>query len=264
MLSSYTFDPIGVVHSPFVERMQAPRQAPVASDVAATIELVAGLGYEWAVEDLGSWEYLWVLFVFHRNVEDGRTWKPKVLPPRSETRRGVLATRSPHRPNPIGLSAVRLERIEGLTLHVRNVDLLDGTPVLDIKPYVAYADAYPAAGAGWLESNDPRPAWAVEFEARSIAALAWLLERGVDLQPEIVSALSLGPQPHPYRRIRATRDGMSLGLHDWRVDFLVDGSRIVVREVHTGYKPRQLAEGDVAGPAGNLELHTAFFERWDT
>jgi tRNA-Thr(GGU) m(6)t(6)A37 methyltransferase TsaA len=262
MQSSYTFEPIGVVRSPFLERMHAPRQAPVAGGVAATIELAAGHGYEWAIEDLAGWEYIWVLFVFHRNIEDGRTWKPKVLPPRSETRRGVLATRSPHRPNPIGLSAVRLKRIEGLTLYIENVDLLDGTPVLDIKPYVAYADAYPTAGSGWLESSDPRPTWPVHFDELALQSLAWLRDRGVDLQPEIVSALSLGPQPHPYRRIRSVGDGCSLGLHDWRVDFVVDGDRIVVREVHTGYKPRQLAEGDVAGPEGNLELHTEFSRRW--
>ncbi|MGA2449178.1 MAG: tRNA (N6-threonylcarbamoyladenosine(37)-N6)-methyltransferase TrmO [Polyangiaceae bacterium] len=262
MPPSYTFEPIGIVHSPFAERMQAPRQAPVAEGARAVIELTAGLGYEWAIEDLGGWEYLWVLFVFHRNIEDGRTWKPKVLPPRSEVRRGVFATRSPHRPNPIGLSAVRLERVDGLVLHIRNVDLLDGTPVLDIKPYVAYADAYPTAGSGWLESHDPRPTWQVDFDERALAALAWLRERGVHLQPEIVSVLSLGPQPHPYRRIRSLGAGCSLGLHDWRVDFMVDGERIVVREVHTGYKPRQLAEGDVAGPDGNLELHTAFWQRW--
>jgi tRNA-Thr(GGU) m(6)t(6)A37 methyltransferase TsaA len=242
--------------------MHAPRQAPVAEGVGATIELEAGLGYEWAIEDLAGWEYIWVLFVFHRNVEDGRTWKPKVLPPRSETRRGVLATRSPHRPNPIGLSAVHLERIENLTLHIRNVDLLDGTPVLDIKPYVAYADAYPTAGSGWLESRDPRPTWLVEFAGRALESLTWLRERGVDLRPEIVAALSLGPQPHPYRRIRSVGKACSLGLHEWRIDFAVEGERIVVRQVHTGYKPRQLAEADVAGPEGNLELHTAFWERW--
>src|SRR6185295_10704904 len=81
---------------------------------------------------------------------------PKVLPPRSVTgRKGVFATRSPHRPNPIGLSVVRLERIEGLTLHILDSDMLDGTPVLDIKPYVAYTDSHPDAGNGWLDDAEP-------------------------------------------------------------------------------------------------------------
>ena len=84
-----------------------------------------------------------MLFWFDRN----EGWRPKVLPPRSRSgRKGVFATRSPHRPNPLGLSAVRLERVDGLTLHVSDVDMLDGTPVLDIKPYVAYTDAIADAG----------------------------------------------------------------------------------------------------------------------
>ena len=76
---------------------------------------------------------IWVLFWFHLN----EGWRPKVQPPRSTTgRKGLFSTRSPHRPNPLGLSALRLERVEGLTVHVRGADLVDGTPVLDIKPYM--------------------------------------------------------------------------------------------------------------------------------
>jgi tRNA-Thr(GGU) m(6)t(6)A37 methyltransferase TsaA len=78
-----------------------------------------------------------------------------VQPPRGpKGKRGVLATRSPHRPNAIGLSAVELVAVEGRTLHLRGVDLLDGTPVLDVKPYVPYADAFPGARAGWIDAVD--------------------------------------------------------------------------------------------------------------
>lgn len=82
----------------------------------------------------------------------GGNWAPQVMPPRGpRVRRGLFATRSPDRPNPIGLSAVRLIRVEGCNLHVNGIDLIDGTPILDIKPYVPYADAFPQAKAGWID-----------------------------------------------------------------------------------------------------------------
>src|SRR5262249_50543581 len=124
-------EPIGFVRSDLETKVQAARQPRAASGAAARIELLAGRNFEHALEDLASWELIWVLFWFHQN-EGGR---PRVLPPRSTTgRRGVFATRSPHRPNPIGMSVVRLERVDGLILHVRDSDMLDGTPVLDLKP----------------------------------------------------------------------------------------------------------------------------------
>jgi tRNA-Thr(GGU) m(6)t(6)A37 methyltransferase TsaA len=140
-----TLQPIGVAHTPFVDRVSAPRQPRIADGVEGTIELFAGHGYEHALEDLEGWDRIWVVFWFHLN----EGWRPKVLPPRSTgKRRGVFSTRSPHRPNPIGISVLRLEGVEGLVLRVKDVDLVDGTPILDIKPYVPYADAFPDASTG--------------------------------------------------------------------------------------------------------------------
>ena len=189
----YLFEPIGVVRSPFTERAEAPRQTAAARGVPGRVELFAGRGFEDALEGLGGWDYAWVVFVFHRNVEEGRGWRPKVQPPRAEDKVGVFATRSPHRPNPIGMSAVKIERVEGLVVHVRGLDLLDGTPVLDLKPYVPYADAYPGARSGWLEAQDPRAAWEVTFSAEADAQLAWLETRGIDLRAAIAAVLALGP-----------------------------------------------------------------------
>jgi tRNA-Thr(GGU) m(6)t(6)A37 methyltransferase TsaA len=256
VFSPYSFDPIGVVRSPFGERADAPRQAAVARGAAGSIELFAGHGYEDALEGLAGWDYAWVIFVFHKNVEEGRGWKPKVLPPRSQTKRGVFGTRSPHRPNPIGLSAVKVERIEGLAVHVRQLDLLDGSPVLDLKPYVAYADAYVDARAGWLEATDPVQSWTVEFSEQARGEIAWLAENGVDLQGKIEAALGLGPQPHAYRRIRAHGAGMRLAIKEWRVDFRVEGRSIVVTAVHSGYREKDLALGDALG------VHRAFVTRF--
>jgi tRNA (Thr-GGU) A37 N-methylase len=191
------------------------------------------------VEDLAGWERIWVIYWFHRNPG----WRPKVLPPRSTTgRKGVLATRSPHRPNPLGLSALRLLRVDGLRLHVQGADMIDGTPVLDIKPYVPYSDAFVESGSGWLEQKDPLPAYAVEFSAAADAQLQWILDHGgPDLRPRAMDILRLGPQPHPYRRIRAHADGAVLAVKDWRLDFTVEDRIIRVQSVSTGYRKSQLA-----------------------
>jgi tRNA-Thr(GGU) m(6)t(6)A37 methyltransferase TsaA len=256
MRASYLFEPIGVVRSPFHERAAAPRQASAGRDVAGRVELHAGRGYEHALEGLSVWEYVWIVFVFHRNVEQGRGWKAKVLPPRSDTKQGVFATRSPHRPNPIGMSAVAVERVEGLAVHVRGLDLLDGTPVLDLKPYVAYADSHPEARAGWLEARDPAATWDVRFGSDASEELEWLRSRGVDLIAAIRSVLALGPRPHPYRRIREHAGGMRLAIKDWRVDFVVAGTCIDVRRVCTGYRAKDL----LTEPG--LDVHREFVARF--
>jgi len=146
--------PIGVVHSPFKERFTAPRQPALGDDVTATIELVDGINLEQATKDLEKFSHIWVIYWMHLN----QGWNPTVIPPRGpRTRRGVLATRAPHRPNSIGLSAVRLLGVKDRTLSIATHDMLDGTPVLDIKPYLPYADALPGASHGWLEEAELIP-----------------------------------------------------------------------------------------------------------
>ncbi|WP_224984264.1 tRNA (N6-threonylcarbamoyladenosine(37)-N6)-methyltransferase TrmO [Geomonas agri] len=153
----FTYRPIGLLRSPYSRRIDAPHQSTVVAgtqtgDVAtATLELQDWLD-EKAIQDLGGFQRLWLIFAFH--LSEG--WKSNVKPPRGGPKRGVLATRSPHRPNSIGLSAVELVRVEGKTLHLRGVDLLDGTPILDIKPYVPYADAFPESKAGWIDEMDAK------------------------------------------------------------------------------------------------------------
>ncbi|TSK07153.1 MAG: tRNA (N6-threonylcarbamoyladenosine(37)-N6)-methyltransferase TrmO [Geobacter sp.] len=151
----FTYRPIGTLRSPYARRIDAPHQGTVVAGTqtgepaSATLELEEWLD-EKAIQDLRGFERLWLIFAFH--LSEG--WRSSVKPPRGGPKRGVLATRSPHRPNSIGLSAVELVGIEGKTLHLRGVDLLDGTPVLDIKPYVPYADAFPQAKAGWIDELD--------------------------------------------------------------------------------------------------------------
>ncbi|HIJ88864.1 MAG TPA: tRNA (N6-threonylcarbamoyladenosine(37)-N6)-methyltransferase TrmO [Desulfuromonadales bacterium] len=155
--SPYIYRPIGFLNSPYTRRIDAPHQSTVVEgtetgDFAiASVELQDWLD-EKVIQDLNGFDRIWLIFAFH--LSEG--WTSCVKPPRGGPKRGILATRSPHRPNSIGLSAVELVSIDGRTLHLRGVDLLDGTPVLDIKPYVPYADAFPHAKAGWIDALDAK------------------------------------------------------------------------------------------------------------
>ncbi len=246
------------MHSPFASKIEAPRQAVSSDGALARIEILAE--HEHALEDLGSFDRIWVIFWFDR-VPIGPS-PSKVLPPRSDRKRGVFATRSPHRPNPIGMSAVRLDRVDGRVVHIRDVDLVDGTPVLDLKPYVPYADAFPEANAGWLDARpDPQPPWNVTFTDVAEAQLAWLRSGGVDfdLRARILEALSLGPQPHPYRRIKKADDGaMVLAVKEWRARFLVADRTMTVQSIASGYRAREI----VSSSDPKLAVHRAFVARF--
>jgi hypothetical protein len=154
------------------------------------------------------------------------------------------------------LSSVVLERREGNVLHVRELDMLDGTPVLDLKPYIAYADAFPDAKQGWLgaPAADPRPRWTVEVAPLAQAQVAWIEANDSsrrDLRARIDDALSLGPTPHPYRRIKKADDGLILAVKEWRVHFRVEGPVVVVERITTGFRPKELPD-----------IHRAFVERF--
>jgi len=268
--SPLVLGPIGFVRNSLATKVEAARQPRAADGEPARIELLPGRHFEHALEDLAAWKRIWVVFWFHRN----SGWRPKVLPPRSVTgRKGVFSTRSPHRPNPIGMSAVRLERIEGLTLHILDADMLDGTPVLDLKPYVPYTDAHPEAGSGWLDEAgaaadgarapaDPLRAYVVTFDALATEQAKWIEARtGLALEERIRSTLALGPEPHPYRRIRRLDDGMQLAVKEWRVRFSVDGRDVRVIDIASGFRVSQLAGG---ADDELLQSHREFRERYVT
>lgn len=144
--------PIGWVRSPFVERHGTPRQPGCAGPeeagvVDARIELDPRRVQRDALRDLETFSHLWVISWLHLN---GPLRKPMVRPPRGGVLRGVFATRAPHRPNALGLSATELVRVDGLVLHVRGLDLLDRTPILDLKPYIPDYDRLDAT-RGWLD-----------------------------------------------------------------------------------------------------------------
>ncbi len=142
----FSFRQIGVIHSPHKEAEGTPIQPCYASGAEGTVELFQE--YAEALDDIEGFERIWLLYVFNRS--DG--WQPKVIPFRDTNPHGIFATRAPRRPNPLGISCVRLLKADGLKLHVREIDILDGAPLLDIKPYAPQYDSYPQARAGWLDS----------------------------------------------------------------------------------------------------------------
>ncbi len=156
--SEFQFVPIAIVHSPFREKFAIPRQ-PGLAKVDAVVELLPEFAAPDAVSGLDQFSHIWLTFVFHAIAQKNhgeRNWKPLVRPPRlgGNEKIGVFATRSTHRPNPIGLSVVELLRVDtdaGVRLHIRGADLLDGTPILDIKPYIPYADSIADARAGFAQ-----------------------------------------------------------------------------------------------------------------
>lgn len=256
--------PIGLVRSPFVDKRSAPRQPDPQAATRGRIELFSETGFQDALLDLDRWSHIWVLFWFHLSTG----WKPRVFPPRSAEHRGVFATRAPHRPNPIGMSVLRLERVEGMNLHVSDLDLLDGTPVLDIKPYVPYADARLEAGNGWLEQAlappDPGPRFEVRFAARAQEQLEWLAGRtAFDLRAVARQSLELGPTRHAYRRIRPDGEYLRIGIKDFRLRFLVREQVIEVVEIATGYRSAVL-RSQSAQPSEStpLDVHRAFVAKF--
>lgn len=139
----YQFQPVGVLHSCFKEKFAIPRQPALAPAAKGHIELLPPYNNTDAVQGLDGISHLWLTFVFHQALPKDDELRLKVRPPRlgGNKKVGVFSTRSTHRPNPIGLSVVKLDRIEDTVLHISGMDLLDQTPILDIKPYVPYSDA---------------------------------------------------------------------------------------------------------------------------
>jgi tRNA-Thr(GGU) m(6)t(6)A37 methyltransferase TsaA len=144
------FTPIGTIHTPHTDKAGMPIQPAGARGTPGTVEirpeLAAGL------KDLDGFSHIILLYRFHQ----AEGYKLEVVPFLDDKPRGVFATRAPRRPNPIGLSVVRLVKVEGNVLHIENVDMLDGTPLLDIKPYVPDFDAAEQVRTGWLETAGPR------------------------------------------------------------------------------------------------------------
>jgi tRNA (adenine37-N6)-methyltransferase len=143
----FSFVPIGIIHSPFTDINGMPIQPTGARGIRGSIRIFSEFAD--GIRDIEGFSHLFLIYAFHRSL----SYQLTVTPFLDTTPRGVFATRAPRRPNAIGLSTVRLIEVKGTTLVIEDVDILDGTPLLDLKPYVPAFDSYPDASSGWLEQT---------------------------------------------------------------------------------------------------------------
>lgn len=195
---------IGSISSCFREKFATPRQPGLAPSASARLKMIEPFNREEMVRGLETFSHIWIQFIFHHVVADG--WKTTVRPPRlgGTERKGIWATRSPHRPNFIGLSAVKLEGIDlrdGVELILSGVDLLDGTPVIDIKPYLPTSDSPRDAAEGW--SGDTFATLDVRFSSEALDFCTGYEQRtGATLTSLISEVLRADPRPASQRSNR--------------------------------------------------------------
>lgn len=246
-LSDVTLSPIGIIRTPFQDRFGIPRQSGLTPSVNGTIEVA--LPWAAGIKGLESFSHVWLIFLFHEH--GAKKVRPTIRPPRlgGYDRLGVFATRSPHRPCPLGMSVVKLlevreataqERRQGIgsVVIVGGVDLLDGTPILDIKPYLPYADSIGSANSGWV-GNEALPRLDVHF---SVQAMTDLADRFGDFKEEEIHSfveqvrevLSLDPRtPAQKRRFPAysasgitKKYGMAFGGVEVKYEMTLSGVQV--------------------------------------
>lgn len=264
MTRELTLRPIGFIRTGKAAKFDARHQPEESVEETNTLELSPDSGYEQALADVAGFSRVWLIWWFHRN----DSWKPMVRPPRGDgTKRGVFATRSPHRPNPLGMTPVRLVGVKGRRLLFGACDLVDGTPVFDIKPYIPAYDAFAGERTGWMEEVDAKHAAAPEFTVSlspvAEAQAAWLAsEYATDFRPKLTGLLSRDPSPHRTRRIRKRADGsFEIGCGSWRAFFTVTEKAVVITALGAGYAPAFL--NDPARPhVPERDAQLAFHARW--
>ncbi len=233
MNNHYSLDVIGVIHSCYREKFGIPRQPGLVQTVTATLELLSPYNRPETVKGLEGFSHIWVSFLFH-GVEPGK-WSPTVRPPRlgGNERVGVFASRSTHRPNPLGLSVVQLGAIEAdgnsVKLHLIGADLLDGTPVVDIKPYIPYVDSIPDARSGFADGA-PQPMLQVSFSPETELQLKQQLGRYPRLRQQIAESLAYDPRP-AYRAQKEQKSRGGVRFFDFDVQFEIKGDRLLVTAI---------------------------------
>ena len=221
-----TLNVIAHIHTAFPTKFGIPRQSGLVDSLKAEVVFTPEYRNADAVRGLEDFSHIWLVWQFSGAVRD--SWSPTVRPPRlgGNTRMGVFATRSPFRPNPLGLSSVRLEAIEhrpelGPVLIVRGADLMDGTPIYDIKPYIPYADCHPDAAAGFTAQTQ-RHTLQVDFPE------ALLLRVPEEQRAALTGVLALDPRPS-YQHDPSRVYGMEFG--PVKVHFTVDGEQLTVTDI---------------------------------
>lgn len=226
-MNEFSVNPIAIIHSPYKEKFAVPRQPGLVPSAHALLEILPPYNDINAFSGLEDFSHLWLMFIFHKN-EQQTKWNPMVRPPRlgGNKRVGVFATRSPNRPNPIGLSLVEfhglLQQKGKLYLQLSNIDLVDGTPVVDIKPYIPYADAKPDALAGFAQQK-PDALMEVDFLPSTLIQL----ENNVELETLITQVLQQDPRP-AYKKDKPDSKIYAMHLLEFNISWIVINNLITV------------------------------------
>ncbi|WP_318479375.1 tRNA (N6-threonylcarbamoyladenosine(37)-N6)-methyltransferase TrmO [Photobacterium leiognathi] len=227
---SYSIDPIGIIHSPYKEKFAVPRQPGLVPSARSEIVLQGAANSMEAVRGIEQFSHLWLLFLFDQNLEAG--WRPTVRPPRlgGNERIGVFASRATFRPNGIGMSAVELKGVRhengNVIIELGGVDLVDGTPIVDIKPYIPYSDSLPQAQGGFA-SNAP-DLMPVCF---SETALNQLPSKNKAYYQTVISEV-LAQDPRPaYKKGKPDPKQYAVHLFDFNVHFSVTEQQITVNQI---------------------------------
>lgn len=225
-MSTFSFEQIGVIHSPYKEKFAVPRQPGLVKSCSGELHLLPPYNQADAVRGLENFSHLWVLFVFHQTMAGG--WRPTVRPPRlgGNARMGVFATRSTFRPNPIGMSLVELYGVhchkDQVILELGGLDLVDGTPVVDIKPYLPFAESLPEAQASYAQ-DAPQAGVNVTFSADITQQLITLEKRYPHLRQFITEVLAQDPRP-AYRKKEEAGKTYAVWLLDFNIRWRVIAS----------------------------------------
>ncbi|USD31885.1 MULTISPECIES: tRNA (N6-threonylcarbamoyladenosine(37)-N6)-methyltransferase TrmO [Vibrio] len=227
----YSLEPIGFIESPYKEKFAVPRQPRLVTNARARVKLVGEANCPEAVRGLEQFSHAWLLFLFDQNLAAG--WKPTVRPPRlgGNERVGVFASRSTFRPNGIGMSAVEIKAVtkqgEQIYLDLGNVDLVDGTPVVDIKPYIPYSDSIPEATGSYAEQEPEKSL--VTF---SISAIEFLNQRKEAEYEKAIIEQVLAQDPRPaYKKNRQDSKEYAVNLFDLNVKFVASDHLITVTTI---------------------------------
>jgi tRNA-Thr(GGU) m(6)t(6)A37 methyltransferase TsaA len=251
MSDSYHFSSIGYFCAQKSKKYMLPRQPSASVENLGTIILDPDQNFEQALEGVEGFSWIWVLFCFH----ESNGWKHKVQPPNSAKKQGVFATRAPYRPNPVGMSCVRLLEVKKRKLFIQHHDILDGTPILDIKPYVVSADSRPDATQGWIPE---KTSFQIRIEEPAVTQLCWLKEQGLDLLATVRPTLESQPTPSPHNRIKQLSSGrFELACGTWRLRYNLEERNLVIESVHTGYDAETLA-GTTPSRWDDVALHQAY------
>lgn len=239
-MESITINPIGQVCSDLKYRYETPRQGVLAGSGVSVIKLNKGCNFEQALTELSGFERIWIIYKFHLN----DNWKPLVMPPRHRRRKvGVFATRAPYRPNGIGLSCVKLLEIRGLDIYITESDILDGSPVLDIKPYLPYSDSFPDSATGWAQGNLENY-FVIQFSQTAEVQTAWLKENAsINLRNFIRLQLEFAPDDDSRKRvIHLEEKTYELAYRTWRIRYTADRDKleVFIQSVYSGYSEDEL------------------------